>query len=496
MSPIDSPNSVDRLLSYLWEPGEKKEAVEQDSIDHSPDSHCKRLSSTAFEKALELISQDLSKLNNLTYHSGNLQKLKTLKTTIETNIKSYPEQHASRKHIDQIKRNIFDKIDHLLDSDKVNQEGFKGKITHDPLNPDLRSKKSDQPILKDFLDKYQSKFLAHAMRNMSKEVLCDGVLKPAEMIYREKKSVDYEAGLSIDTRYFRRLPYLSENEVKDLQDALFDAKDAKKLEELKAESEEIQAGKEIYQKFSKLRYAIQYGDLDDDVYTKTMKEAKILLAKIKEDPQVLKYLQFHELRRLSSGLRAFFILKNKLALSSTRAFESQPSLFMEIAKKLTIKYGCEIRDILIAFDERQPTHKKIDTYFKRKRNIKYDSHMLYDLRINILRNQKLNPEIRMSQATIFWQYGDVVILKGEGEKHIVNKLGSEAVMHSPHHTPDGEFFVIDLQEEDVLILGPRAKLEPFQEKYKDKLVFIEDLSIEQLDKLKVPQYLRKELKLT
>lgn len=125
-----------------------------------------------------------------------------------------------------------------------------------------------------------------------------------------------------------------------------------------------------------------------------------------------------------------------------------------------------------------------------------DDNCIHGMRTYQLKPQShhLNAEIRMLEDKIYWAYGNVAILKGfkskeEKTSHRQIAKAFELFTPGPWSNPEGKFFEFNLKDESILILGPKKILEPYKDKYMN-LVFIEDLTQEQREKLKVPVSLR------
>lgn len=154
--------------------------------------------------------------------------------------------------------------------------------------------------------------------------------------------------------------------------------------------------------------------------------------------------------------------------------------FDQIVEELCIKHNCTEKAIRIAFDAKLPPEDRIDVYLYTKfKKGGYANEDLTAIRGSVLKNQKLNPEIRMGLDSIYWRYGTVVILKGGGKENVREKKGDEAIMQAPWQD-EGKFFAIDLKSDpDVIILGPKEILKKFADEYPKKIVYVEDLTDEQ-----------------
>ena len=95
----------------------------------------------------------------------------------------------------------------------------------------------------------------------------------------------------------------------------------------------------------------------------------------------------------------------------------------------------------------------------------------------------------MQTNDVRWGYGDVVILKNK-EKTAVNSTDNkgEASLQGPIEGED--FYSINLKtSDDLIILGPKPILETYKQEYENKVVYIEELSIQQRQFLNVPKHL-------
>lgn len=357
----------------------------------------------------------------------------------------------------------------------------------------------DNKIMGDWLSQFQDNFLAHAVYAQANSVLQAGSLKPAEMILREGAEVEFEQGTQGSQRGRVRLPTLAQEDMVALQKALFSDKDQSRLDEILRDQTTLATGKAKYKEFSALRKELhatkpksrfEAPRLDDNKTERLYTLAEAI--EDKTDAEINLYLEYTELQRKREGLRALLRMKDKTSVPQSYPNEDFTTKFAasDLIRSLAEKYNCAERDILIAFDLAQPQEKRIDTYLRKKFNKGiYGQNILAQLREDVLRIQKLNQEIRMSINDIYWAYGDVVILMGGDKSKVRKELGSEAMMDSPITGDD--FYSINLKTtNNLLILGPRKDLEAFKKDYGDRIVYIEDLSLAQMDALKVPDNLR------
>lgn len=215
------------------------------------------------------------------------------------------------------------------------------------------------------------------------------------------------------------------------------------------------------------------------------------IEKAKNDQDIQWYLESLELQRKQSGLRSLFSLHaNKLESERKVIYYSEiRAKLNDVIKPMTEKYQCTEREIIIAFDEGQELEKRLDTYLRKKMRKGVYEDDLTKLRSEILKQRKLNPEIRMMQNAIAWAYGEVVFLFGNEEKNIRTVCSTgEATMRSPLAGEAFHSFSLE-DNSDVLILGPRNQLQPFKDKYGDKIVYLEDLTYSQKKFFNVPKKL-------
>ena len=107
----------------------------------------------------------------------------------------------------------------------------------------------------------------------------------------------------------------------------------------------------------------------------------------------------------------------------------------------------------------------------------------------------LHTAIWATRNAINWEYGDVVILRGNPEAIIGNddskKLGNvcknEVSLLEPFQNK-GNPCCLELLQDDTIIIGPNELLKEYRgiEKYSDKIVFIEELSQEHINFFKIP----------
>lgn len=389
-----------------------------------------------------------------------------------------------------------------------------GKI--DRLNPSEVEDIKQQNLVSVWIDKHGENFLAHAVNENAAKILESGALKPAEMLLREGKEIEFEKAVYGIGRGKTRLPRLSMEEIHQLKHCLFSVEDKMKLNQLK-NSESWVKGRKYYKEFSKYRsnYILaqnKFHKLDHPRNRKNVNEGDLVDVRNQMEEignkadsiwnfhkdNILLYVESTQLDRKSRGLSALLFFGEKISLDENKmpmlmkshkvAFNSNlRHQFLQEVDRIASIHDCTRREIIIAFDCAQKSNKQIDTCLREKASRGHSIQSLMEFRMEILHSLKLNPEIRMSINTIFWEYGDMVILKGSpSEEHEIHeKIGDEAVMVSPLNSDT--YYSINLEaNEDILILGPQKILEPFKEKFKDKLVFFEELNQTQKKFFKIP----------
>ncbi len=115
---------------------------------------------------------------------------------------------------------------------------------------------------------------------------------------------------------------------------------------------------------------------------------------------------------------------------------------------------------------------------------------LYQARDIQFHYPKLLPEVRTLKNKIAWNYGDIVVLRGNPQKVTTGnasslepnvKTGEEASLLEPFMN-QGEIFNLPIVQEETIILGNRKSLEPYSEKLTEmgaKFVYIDELTPEQ-----------------
>lgn len=338
-------------------------------------------------------------------------------------------------------------------------------------------------VLTNWLVKSDNVYFAHATNNY-KKILDEGVLKPSEMLLREGKLVEFELGTTGARGKTERI-VLSEEDVQSIINTRLTVKERERLNELEQKVDKAKC-KELSHELKSIQAKLANPHEDDDQY-ELLKRAH----EIAKNPLFKEYVELRTLQRYQRGF--LFTLQNKarFAIGFALGGKHNPeSTYNERIRELCKKYDCTPKEILIALDEVVGSEEKIDAYLAKKYTKGYPRGVLYDARQFHLQHNKLNPEIRMSENTIFWGYGDVVILKKKDSALVGKTEGLEAVLKAPWENKE-EFLVLDLKNDpDLIILGPRKLLEQYEETYPGKCAYIEDLNAEQLERFNVPKDLR------
>lgn len=341
-------------------------------------------------------------------------------------------------------------------------------------------------------------YLAHATsKKNAQKIIQEGFLKPSEMLLREGKETEFEMGSTAGARSTTRKVFLEEADIRSLMETRLTTKERARMEELKQRLD-ITECKKLSRELKSIQAILE----DQSLLEKTAQENNMSVAdyedklvrkahKITKGPIFRDYVGLKTLQRYQRGFH--FTLREKLKFLQDYACgikHNPESTYPQQIARLAKKYDCTPKEILIALDEAAAPDEKIDNYLAKKYAKGYPRVVLYDARQHHLRHNKLNPEIRMSTDTIFWGYGDVIFLKKKDPTLIGKQEGLEAVLKAPWENNE-KFVTLDLKKDpDLLILGPRSLLASHAANLEGKCIFIEDLSLEQLDLLNVPKELR------
>lgn len=348
-------------------------------------------------------------------------------------------------------------------------------------------------------------YFAHAISDANVDrVLQCGELKPGEMILREKKIVEYEKGSTINSRSTDQPIYLSAEELKNLLDSCLSDQQKERLNELGKIVDPI-AAKEKKHEFIRLRNKLE-DFLEEKIPSNSAEKKKLVirLEELQKDETLKNYVEYKELKNLEKA--RFVKLKNihffeqeYTLLNLLSAFTWQFSYirrtekFQKLIESLGKIHNCGIHQILIEIDQ-SLGNEKIDHYLSKKYSKGCPIDVLIKARDYLLRNEKLNCEIRMMKNKIAWNYGKVVVLTGFTSENAKQQVirDEKAQCCGEIFTPqpwlnNGEFFTFDLKKnEDILILGPRVLLGKYQDQGYSNLVFSEDLTEEQKKFFNVP----------
>lgn len=364
-----------------------------------------------------------------------------------------------------------------------------------------KSSTPSSKALKKFLSENNEKFIAHAIKSPQaiKKVLDKGELKPAEEVLFEGENLEYEAGTT-GARGTAKLPDLSDSEINSLIDAFLSPEERQKLDSLQKRLDDgddfVTRGKEIKEKIN-----TNTDDENDEIFDWV------------ENEDYKDYKKYNELRKKGRGVTAKF--KDDWGFYS-KSLLTNFKLRDEV-KRIAEEHGCPEIAVKMALLKKHypsiPGNKgDIDKYIAKKVDkIRTNERMSKDEKEEAIKevrgarsflfskntasSGKLNAEIRFASNKVFWRYGDVVIIKGTGNEEDRKRFIDQDII-SEVLTPDpvsnkGEYFKVDLKNEDnLIILGPRKQLEGYKDSYGERLIYIEDLTEEQQDKLKIPDEMR------
>lgn len=358
----------------------------------------------------------------------------------------------------------------------------------------------------EWLENYSFTYFAHAVweTNVDK-VLQSGQLQPAEYILRQSGGVEYEKGSTYGSRGAARLILLDDQDYKNLLNSyLHESSNVKKenFEEI-----DLKQAKEVSRTFKSLVKDLKEGFYSENIQFSQIKEK--ISNFITDNPLLLNYYQYKNFKRYKNGwffsLKSSDLLFNKVNLQNILCFgewkyqfsrSQRYYAFIESIDKLAQKYNCSRMEILISFDEARAkdNKEKIDDYLFRKYQKNCPHEILYQAREEVLPTIKLNAQIRMHQNGIRWRYGEVVILKGiQSQDHRKTVIQNEEAQNliGEYQTPDpymnqGKFFIFDLRKDpDILILGPKDKLQHYEAQGYTNLIYKEDLTADQKNKFQI-----------
>lgn len=178
-----------------------------------------------------------------------------------------------------------------------------------------------------------------------------------------------------------------------------------------------------------------------------------------------------------------------------------------LVKKLRAEYpGIDQQTISLLRDELSLPEDRIDHLItvlfeslvkqgQKKEDAALRCHSIREL---IVPASKLNFSVYCGRNCIYWGYGEVAVLRGNGSsvssilwQTEENLKSYTQVCLKATYENNGQFFCMDLAQEDTLILGPRATLRPFRARFPQyRFLYIEELTSRQRRQLDVPSYLQ------
>lgn len=276
--------------------------------------------------------------------------------------------------------------------------------------------------------------------------------------------------------------------------------------------------KNIYENLAKEKKAklVEFviNDLSDENYDEYLNLLKDLKIDIDERGafrlnEFIFAVEFPKHQLTEVGQRRFEELSKKIILTDdqrkeikalTRKKYGLPFLFKvvtvyptnftrkEAIKKLMEQNSCPLVDINIAYDEYK--EKQLDRYLAHKFNQwtrkgtsqEKANGTLTDLREMTLQNGKLNCQIRAMRNGINWEYGNIVVARGEGSNIMLGEVSDREVSLLAPWQNEGNFFTLPLQEPNTIVIGKKNALEKYSESLKNMGVgfaYIENLTPEQ-----------------
>ncbi len=301
-------------------------------------------------------------------------------------------------------------------------------------------------VFSQWIIKYDQDFVAHAVFQEEgvKKIFESKAVFPSEYILRNKREVEYEQGSGYGERGISKLPDLSQEDIEKIQKEVeklgpnygFDL-DEEELTEGKLHlGEKMSARFEFFQGLSEMRE--RYG----------VTESRILMAyemQLKEEERFDAFLsQAYE--------QAYEKLKNQAENGKTLRVRNKAK------NTLNNKNGETLCDAFVEYRSR------------------------------LFGSSKLNFDIRTIANGVAWSYGHVAILRGKKEQVIGSDCGWEKALLPPWRN-GGKFFALELEQEDTIVVGPRAIKEKYyneKEHQNIKMVTFEEMTDEELDYLQVP----------
>ncbi|CEG58713.1 hypothetical protein [Legionella fallonii] len=355
---------------------------------------------------------------------------------------------------------------------------------------------------KHWLDKHKVSYIAHAIWGDNVEkVLRSGKILAAEEVLRKYQKVSYEqssvyggrALLNIDTiTDFIRDNFSPEQLTHGIvKSDNITVEDAVKFNLISVDEGNRLRDKEMdYAKFSKKDFAV--------MSSKQKKISEIILKNGKNYSVIIdEGFSLYNGGRYVCKIQGIdsYKIANSLAGSSLinqlkKRFSTVPNFALQIAidcarQESVNKILADAWDYYSSFNIGIIGKKSLDEY-------------LFDLRSNIIQISKLNAEIRAGYNSIYWTYGDVVVLKGNPNNILsISSLTlnetwdikkGEVYTLKPYENK-GEYLSLELNQEDTIIIGPQNILSQYYDTAVEqgiRMISIESMTAEELNFFKVP----------
>lgn len=189
--------------------------------------------------------------------------------------------------------------------------------------------------------------------------------------------------------------------------------------------------------------AFNYGDFGNRITIKPP-------ADLKHFAEVLKGLPYENAGLIIRGTEVFVSMKGEKAfLEVFDKMKGHPDF-----ENLREYHVQVLRDELAG----RPLDRIMTKFYKQLKDYEYIeescTEKLYAARALAIQQSPLSPEIRAGKNCIYWGFGDVVVLRGNGSSITSYTHNSEAFLLDPARN-NGEFFCLDLVRDDTLILARR-----------------------------------------
>lgn len=394
------------------------------------------------------------------------------------------------------------------------------QIQEDSLTNSTQKSDSGAKVLDDWLKNYKDDFVSHASSsNNFEKILEDGFLKPAELILREKKRVEYEAG-GLGDRDIASLPEFTEDFFKNLN--FLDDNSRAELKKLQAKKEAETLTQDEIEEFKLLKKEIKKAGVEE--FNRLYPEGQLAFyfsllnetAGLDERELRKKYLEtIDELGKKAVDSSHYSELKSKKKLTeaeekklqsllrskqgigihfvSNAHFKSPPKAFSSMMLR-TEPLQINRKLFRIAVD--QHNNGELDKYLARKYEkwvqkgyeIKVINRVLHEARSFVIPPSKLNYDVRVLRNGIHWAYGPIAILRGDPQlidrgnsQGDIKSAGDEHFLLAPWQNK-GEFYSLPLKNQETLILGLKKCLLPFADQLIKKgipFIYLENLTEEQ-----------------